>query len=65
MKICLGAALDVFTNEPINLDNPLLKNSKVLLSPHSATFTDECTSEWARKRLKILLIFLKIKLITL
>ena len=46
-KLILGAALDVFVNEPINLDNPLLKNNKVLLSPHSATFTNECKSRMA------------------
>ena len=42
--IIFGAALDVFRKEPIENSNPLLKNKKVLLSPHSATFTDECTS---------------------
>ena len=42
-NIIFGAGLDVFEKEPINLDNPLLKNKKVLLSPHSATFTEECT----------------------
>ena len=30
--LILGAALDVFVNEPISLDNPLLKNNKVLLN---------------------------------
>ena len=42
-KIIFAAGLDVFENEPPNLNNPLLKNDKVLLSPHSATFTEECT----------------------
>ena len=42
--IIFGAGLDVFEKEPINIDNPLIKNKKVLLSPHSATFTKECTS---------------------
>ena len=41
-KVILGAGLDVFTNEPINLDNPLLKNKNVLLSPHTAALTNEC-----------------------
>ena len=36
------AGLDVFEKEPPNLDNPLLKNKRVLLSPHAATFTKEC-----------------------
>ena len=43
-NLIFGAGLDVFEKEPINLDNNLLKNRKVILSPHSATFTDECTS---------------------
>ena len=43
-NLIFGAGLDVFEKEPINLDNSLLKNRKVILSPHSATFTDECTS---------------------
>ena len=42
-----GAGLDVFENEPPNNDNPLLKNKKVLLSPHAATFTKECLSGMA------------------
>ncbi|WP_024787322.1 MULTISPECIES: D-2-hydroxyacid dehydrogenase [unclassified Lebetimonas] len=28
--------LDVFEKEPVNIDNPLLKNKKVLLTPHMA-----------------------------
>ena len=42
-NIIFGAGLDVFEKEPIENDNPLIKNKKVLLSPHSATFTEECT----------------------
>ena len=42
--LIFGAALDVFSKEPVEKNNPLLKNEKVILSPHSATFTDECTS---------------------
>jgi D-3-phosphoglycerate dehydrogenase / 2-oxoglutarate reductase len=43
-NIIFGAALDVFEKEPIENNNPLLKNKRIILSPHSATFTDECTS---------------------
>ena len=37
-----GAGLDVFEKEPPDENNPLLKNKKILFSPHSATFTNEC-----------------------
>ena len=41
-NIIFAAGLDVFEKEPPNLDNPLLKNKRVLLSPHPATVTKEC-----------------------
>ena len=41
-KIISFAGLDVFEKEPPDLNNPLLKNKRVLLSPHAATFTKEC-----------------------
>ncbi len=41
-KIIFAAGLDVFEKEPPDTNNPLLKNNRVLLSPHSATFTKEC-----------------------
>ena len=37
-----GAGLDVFEKEPPDANNPLLKNKKILFSPHSASFTNEC-----------------------
>ena len=46
-EIIYGAGLDVFEKEPPSDDNPLLKNKKILLSPHAATFTKECTSNMA------------------
>ena len=61
-NLILGAALDVFVNEPINLDNPLLNNNKVLLSPHSATFTDECISRMAIETTKNIIDFFENKI---
>ena len=46
-EIIYGAGLDVFEKEPPSKDNPLLRNKKVLLSPHAATFTKECVSDMA------------------
>ena len=43
-NLIFGAGLDVFEKEPPSLDNPLLKNDKAFLSPHSAVFTEECLS---------------------
>ena len=43
-EMIFGAGWDVFEKEPVNKDNPLLKNKRVLLSPHSAPFTNECKS---------------------
>jgi len=45
--IIYGAGLDVFEEEPPSDSSPLLKNKKVLLSPHAATFTKECLSDMA------------------
>ena len=38
-----GAALDCFSSEPLPADSPLLKERKILLTPHSAALTQECT----------------------
>ena len=40
--LIFGAGIDVFEKEPPDQNNPLLKNEKVFLSPHSAAFTEEC-----------------------
>ena len=40
--LIFGAVIDVFKQEPPENDNPLLKNEKIYLSPHTAAFTDEC-----------------------
>ena len=56
-NLIFGAGLDVFEKEPVNLDNPLLKNKKVLLVLHSATFTDECTSRMGIETTKNIIDF--------
>ena len=44
-KIIAGAGLDVLLDEPPKSDNPLIKNPKVIFSPHIASHTKEC---WER-----------------
>tara|TARA_A100001015_G_scaffold163255_1_gene181448 strand:+ start:619 stop:1581 length:963 start_codon:yes stop_codon:yes gene_type:complete len=41
-KLIFFAGIDVFEKEPPDINNPLLSNKRVLLSPHAATFTKEC-----------------------
>ena len=61
-KIIFGAGLDVFEKEPIDINNPLLKNKKVLLSPHSATFTNECKSRMSLETTKNIIDFFENKI---
>jgi len=61
-NIIFGAGLDVFENEPPNPDNPLLKNNKVLLSPHSATFTKECKSRMSKETVQNIIDFFENKI---
>jgi D-3-phosphoglycerate dehydrogenase len=55
--LIFGAGLDVFSNEPVENNNPLLKNKNIILSPHSATFTDECTSRMSIETTKNIIDF--------
>ena len=57
-----GAGLDVFEKEPPNPNNPLLKNKKVLLSPHSATFTEECNERMSKETIQNIIDFFENKL---
>jgi D-3-phosphoglycerate dehydrogenase len=61
-EIIYGAGLDVFEKEPPNDNNLLLKNKKVLLSPHAATFTKECTSSMAIQTAQNIVDFFEKKL---
>ncbi|MDT8718008.1 D-glycerate dehydrogenase [Clostridium sp. 19966] len=43
-----GAGLDVYEQEPINLDNPLLKLSNVVTVPHIGSATEKTRSDMAK-----------------
>ncbi len=61
-NIIFGAGIDVFEQEPVNKKNPLIKNNRVLLSPHSATFTNECKIRMAKQTVKNIIDFFEKKL---
>ena len=61
-KIIFGAGLDVFEKEPPDINNPLLKNKKVLLSPHSSSFTKECKIRMGKETVQNIIDFFENKI---
>ena len=58
-NLIFGAGLDVFETEPPNENNPLLKNKKVFLSPHTAAFTEECMIRMGKETIQNIFDFFK------
>ena len=56
-NLIFGAGLDVFETEPPAENNPLLKNKKVFLSPHTAAFTEECMTRMGKETIQNILDF--------
>jgi D-3-phosphoglycerate dehydrogenase len=61
-NLIFGAGLDVFETEPPEENNPLLKNDKVFLSPHTAAFTEECMTRMGKETIQNILDFFDEKL---
>ncbi|MFD6441198.1 C-terminal binding protein [Peribacillus sp. NPDC060186] len=50
--IIAGAALDVTEDEPVSVDSPLLKMDNVIITPHSAWYSEEAMIELRQKAAK-------------
>jgi len=61
-KIIAFAGIDVFEKEPPELSNPLLKNKRVLLSPHAATFTKEGLEKMSMETVQNIIDFFENKI---
>ena len=61
-KVISFAGIDVFEKEPPEINNPLLKNKRVLLSPHAATFTKEGLEKMSMETVQNIIDFFKDKI---
>ena len=61
-NLIFGAGIDVFEKEPPDDNNPLLKNEKVFLSPHTASFTEECMTRMGIETIQNIIDFFDNKL---
>ncbi len=61
-NLIYGAGLDVFVKEPLDSSSPLIKNKKIILSPHSATFTKECTVNMGKQTVQNIIDFFEKKI---
>ena len=61
-KIIYAAGLDVFTDEPIKMDSPLLENKRIILSPHTAALTDECKIRMGKETAQNIIDFFEKKI---
>ena len=57
LACCLIFIACIYDIGNLNNDNLLLKNNKVILSPHSATFTNECKSRMSIETTKNIIDF--------
>ena len=56
-KLIFGAGLDVFEKEPLDRNNPLLTNKRIILSPHAAALTNECKIRMAKESVQNIIDF--------
>ena len=61
-NLIFGAGLDVFEKEPPDNDNLLLKNNKIIMSPHTSALTNECKVRMAKETVKNIIDFFENKL---